>query len=718
MRADMLHQQIDPIDEDSEMMMVVPEDAVQTLAIKPTTRGLVASTIVEVEEEEHEEMPESLEAVSKFVIQQATTVTAGGPGKGQAVQTQVMGTMPTAPQAVATQHVVAMSLDRSKIQPKYRSKRARKLGVSTGHGEDTHPDLLVHGESPLKGKFARERRLRKIQKLREQMQKSPEKKSSVYSAVRKYHDDKNYMALTKCLDCGAILEECDDNTISLAIVVLSTFIHRDPELAAPMLLEMLQVVGRIASATFYTWQTDSSGHPPGHCCTVASQFLRCVLHKLAPNGIFPQLFLSKIEDYTFLKTMAIALTDFNELTPTDAITHLLECDMNDTFRIIEILFRSPANKNLVTLLEPVGKLVSFAIQKARFKLKHLLEICSLCNRIFMKLVQFVMVDAGGKMNDFSIVDGEWDIEFGQHCTGAMDCMRQYLQDAIEYIGDLHTLTKVKNNLKGGSQNLNEDTLGSQLKAGVAQIIALEFTRCNQAEGTKAIQRPKEFIDCISHVRLLSWLLLGSLTHTAISLQSGESGILSQPVPLDAGTHIADHVQVILGGFAEQSKASVLHMSSLFHAFILCQLWTMYCEQIASINAAGSEHHSSAMLSIMDFWGRVTPGVLQLLSHTKVLADMVNLHFLSLMEALQECNSSVLAKLFPLWTQILFSYPTKLQGNLQVRLQNCENWPPPNPAKGDVMSYHSTMLLKWLKRLQFKMGQIEIQSSAATQFYTV
>lgn len=68
----------------------------------------------------------------QFVIQQATTVTAGGPGKGQAVQTQVMGTMPTAPQAVATQHVVAMSLDRSKIQPKYRSKRARKLGVSTG----------------------------------------------------------------------------------------------------------------------------------------------------------------------------------------------------------------------------------------------------------------------------------------------------------------------------------------------------------------------------------------------------------------------------------------------------------------------------------------------------------------------------------------------------------------------------------------------------------
>ena len=86
-------------------------------------------------------------------------------------------------------------------------------------------------------------------------------------------------------------------------------------------------------------------------------------------------------------------------------------------------------------------------------------------------------------------------------------------------------------------------------------------------------RPKEFIDCIAHVRLLSWLLLGSLTHAALCPPSfTNSGLISQPIPLDAGNHIADHIQVILAGFAEQSKASVLHMSSLFHAFILCQVW--------------------------------------------------------------------------------------------------------------------------------------------------
>lgn len=43
-----------------------------------------------------------------------------------------------------------------------------------------------------------------------------------------------------------------------------------------------------------------------------------------------------------------------------------------------------------------------------------------------------------------------------------------------------------------------------------------------------------------------------------------------------------------------------------------------------------------------------------------LAEMVNLHFLSLMEALRECNSSVLAKLYPMWTSILFTYHSQVK----------------------------------------------------------
>ncbi|KAK7078175.1 Protein unc-79 [Halocaridina rubra] len=126
-------------------------------------------------------------------------------------------------------------------------------------------------------------------------------------------------------------------------------------------------------------------------------------------------------------------------------------------------------------------------------------------------------------------------------------------------------------------------MGGLIKAGISQYIALEITRGNSRDNraiakylpwlnnppTTVQQGPKEFIDCVSHIRLLSWLLLGGLTHTC--LVGTSASMVCQPIPPEASCHIADHIQVILAGFAEQSKASVLHMSSLFHAFILCQV---------------------------------------------------------------------------------------------------------------------------------------------------
>lgn len=65
----------------------------------------------------------------------------------------------------------------------------------------------------------------------------------------------------------------------------------------------------------------------------------------------------------------------------------------------------------------------------------------------------------------------------------------------------------------------------------------------------------------------------------------------------------------------------------------------------------------------------------------------------------------------------FSLLTQLPGHLQVRLQTVLNWEPPHPTK-DQSSFNSYILLTWLKRIQFKLGQIEIQSAAATQIYVV
>ena len=56
-----------------------------------------------------------------------------------------------------------------------------------------------------------------------------------------------------------------------------------------------------------------------------------------------------------------------------------------------------------------------------------------------------------------------------------------------------------------------------------------------------------------------------------------------------------------------------------------QLWTMYCEQMACMNAPNSDQYTTATFSIMDFWSRVIPGVLQLLSQSKVVSIMPHSH---------------------------------------------------------------------------------------------
>lgn len=90
---------------------------------------------------------------------------------------------------------------------------------------------------------------------------------------------------------------------------------------------------------------------PGNVAGVAKQFLRCVFHQLAPNGILPQLFQSNIKgllipnectkfissywaynhllsfhftDGSFLRTLASSLIDFNELSSIAALNMLLE----------------------------------------------------------------------------------------------------------------------------------------------------------------------------------------------------------------------------------------------------------------------------------------------------------------------------------------------------------------------------------------------------------
>ncbi|XP_037956514.1 protein unc-79 homolog isoform X2 [Teleopsis dalmanni] len=680
----------------------------------------------------------------------------------------------------------------------------------------------------------------------------------------------DYTVCERCTDCGAVIEEYTDEEIGILIVILGTFIHREPAMAAPFLPEILTLISKTCLTCTHAWQGENG--PPLACSAqaVALQFIRCVLHQLAPNGIFVQIFQTQLKmkiRRNSLRSIAKALQDFQELNATSPIymvceslqakkslpidqlptifrnmAEYLHCVLVEggigqvvwaqAMQAMESLLRqvivimpnlthheymldlmvSSLRLNCVpkTLLDPYSKILAYCVQHTILEHSVLYDLCTLNGRSFSKdrdkmylcrqlifefvqalkfkinipdhnllmIIGFVLQDAGGTLPPGSI-QGLPDTS-PVLTTNAAECLRQYINDVIDFLADFHTLSKIKNFKNGQTQNgLGEDTLGGVLKGAVAQYLALEMSRGNSRDN-KAVARylpwlynapsslqqgPKEFTECVGHMRLLSWLLLGSLTHmaltqrplglhsaptipavpTTVHYQHQHHGApMSQPVPQEASCHIADHIQVIFAGFAEQSKTSVLHMSSLFHAFTLCQLWTVYLEQVAHTT---SNTEGSTMGVLFEFWAKVTPCILQLVSHAKPakdntdftqnsnakvnifdiekyyngsnilftqLSEMVNLHFLSLLEALKETNSTVLAKLLPLWSPVLSSQ-TQLSDTLHVRLQNVRDYA---PDYEEQQTNASEALLKWLQRLQFKMGQIELQASTATQFYSI
>ncbi len=380
-----------------------------------------------------------------------------------------------------------------------------------------------------------------------------------------------------------------------------------------------------------------------------------------------------------------------------------------------------------SILDPFSKVLSFAIQNLTLKHKVLHDLCILNSRAFNKdrdkyylcrqmifelvqalkfktnlpdknlllLVGMVLQDAGGCLPQDLVA--ELPDQPPIFTNNAAECMRQYLNDILEFLNDFHTLSKIKNFKNGHfTSGLSEDTLGGILKGAISQYLALEMSRGNSKENravarylpwlynapTSLQQGPKEFTECVGHMRLLSWLLMGSLTHTAlvsyrrdqfgqhgasISYQLQSSHTLVQPVPQDASCHIADHIQVIFAGFAEQSKTSVLHMTAFQTAFTLCQLWTVYLEQISQHTSPQTETHNVSLGILFEFWAKVTPAILQIQNNPKI-SDMINVHFLSLLEALKETRSTVLHSNKNLY----FSFITK-KLKLFLFSQNCSHY---------------------------------------------
>ncbi|KAG8333730.1 Protein unc-79 [Homalodisca vitripennis] len=405
----------------------------------------------------------------------------------------------------------------------------------------------------------------------------------------------------RCGECGTVREEYNDEELGLCIVILGTFIHREPALAAPLMPEILTIVAKLALSATYPWQCESNMYLPGGAISVAHQFIRCVLHQLAPNGVFVQMFQTHVSDSSrmqFFRSVAQALLDFNELNPIAPLQLLLEnlnskkslsneqlpvilhnmacyldClpleaglgpgsstwvalltqlellfrrlvlvlstlpDVIPLLRIMVSVLRVPGIQSTKGILDPFSKILGYGIQNCSLKYHYLIDLCYLCNRSFTRerekqvltrvvvfelvqaikfktaipdtnflmLINFILQDSGGMLPPTVAMDGNLPPPYPDgpvFNTGAAECMRQHLSDALDFLSDFHTLGKIKSYCKGMTVGLNEDTLGGTLKSGIAQYVALEMMRGNSRDNRAA-------------ARCLPWLY-----NTASSLQQG------------------------------------------------------------------------------------------------------------------------------------------------------------------------------------------------------
>ena len=154
------------------------------------------------------------------------------------------------------------------------------------------------------------------------------------------------------------------------------------------------------------------------------------------------------------------------------------CNLVPLVRIMIQTLRFNIISSHKTIVESYSKILSLAIQQSPIPYEKLLELCSLCLRAFLKerdrfvltrtvvfelyqatkfktvlpdqtlltLVQFVLQDAGGtlvptlltqglKANSLSEIEG--------FSTSASECMKQYFNDFIDFISDIHALSRVE-----------------------------------------------------------------------------------------------------------------------------------------------------------------------------------------------------------------------------------------------------------------------------------
>lgn len=143
-------------------------------------------------------------------------------------------------------------------------------------------------------------------------------------------------------------------------------------------------------------------------------------------------------------------------------------------------------KNSVAMVEAYGKWLTEVLHECKADLRDLLSICSVCNKAmhrerdkqcltravvtelvhavkfrcelvecnYMTVVDMILQDFGEDVSE--------DIhDLDQYCTGAAEAVRPFLSDLLEFVADLHVLSKLK-------KQTNSDRMGGDLKVSSTQ----------------------------------------------------------------------------------------------------------------------------------------------------------------------------------------------------------------------------------------------------------
>ena len=159
------------------------------------------------------------------------------------------------------------------IHQKGEMRRRRKLGTSTNPDTQQLDNSKGHPATPKK-KAVQSSRINSASSLNSSRDNPLLLRTS---CLRIGEDSIN----DKCSRCGLVKEEYSEDDIGNCIVILGTFISREPALTAPLLPEILLTVTRVARETHYSWELDSTIYVPCNSRSIAKQFIRCALHQLS-----------------------------------------------------------------------------------------------------------------------------------------------------------------------------------------------------------------------------------------------------------------------------------------------------------------------------------------------------------------------------------------------------------------------------------------------------